>query len=247
MIKLNKDERIDDLQFKNLKIIQNKNKFCFGIDSVILSDFAKDIKKGSKVLDLGTGTGIIGTLLCEKTELKEIIGIEIQTDMADMAKRSIKLNKLENKFQILNEDIKNIDKIFEEKSIDSIVTNPPYKKTNTGIKNINESILISKNEIKCNLKDIIQMSNKLLKENGSIYMVHRPERLAEIIEILKYNKLEPKKMALVYNKIEQAPILVLIKAIKLAKPFLTILPPIIIYDENKNYTEQILKIYNKNK
>jgi len=245
MFKINKDERIDDLQFKNLKIIQNKNKFCFGIDSVILSDFAKDIKKDSTVIDLGTGTGIIATLLCEKTKLKKIIGIEIQKEMVEMAKRSIKLNKLENKFEIINDDIKNIEKTFKENSIDAIVTNPPYKKINTGLKNINESILISKNEIKCNLEDIIKVSSKLLKDKGSIYMVHRPERLAEIIEVFKNNKLEPKKIVFVHNKIDEAPILVLIKAIKLAKPFLTILPPIIIYDENKKYTNQILKIYDK--
>lgn len=245
MIDLNKDERIDDLQFKNLKIIQNKNKFCFGIDSVILSDFAKDIKKDSIVIDLGTGTGIIATLLCEKTKLKKIIGIEIQKDIAEMAKRSIDLNKLENKFEIINEDIKNINKMIKSNSIDAIVANPPYKKINTGLKNINESILISKNEIKCNLEDIGKISSKILKDKGSIYMVHRPDRLVEIIEIFKMNKLEPKKIAFVYNKVEEEPILVLIKAVKLAKPFLRILPPIIIYDKNKKYTQQILKIYNK--
>lgn len=194
---------------------------------------------------MGTGTGIIATLLCKKTKLKKITGIEIQKEMADIAKRSIKLNKLENKFEIINEDIKNIDKIFKINSIDAIVTNPPYKKMNTGIKNINESILISKYELKCNLEDIIKNSAKILKEYGSIYMVHRPDRLPEIIALLKQYKLEPKTIGLVHTKIDKQPNLVLIKATKCARQFLKILPPIIIYDKNGNYTDQILKIYNK--
>ena len=128
IIKLEENERFDDLEYKNLKIIQKKDGFCFGIDSILLSDFSKNIKENSKVLDLGTGTGIIATLLCGKTKLKKIIGIEIQKEIADMAKRSIKLNKLENKFEIINENIINLEKIFEKNSIDAIVTNPPYKR-----------------------------------------------------------------------------------------------------------------------
>ena len=128
IIKLEENERFDDLEYKNLKIIQKKDGFCFGIDSILLSDFSKNIKENSKVLDLGTGTGIIATLLCGKTKLKKIIGIEIQKEIADMAKRSIKLNKLENKFKIINENIINLEKIFEKNSIDAIVTNPPYKR-----------------------------------------------------------------------------------------------------------------------
>ena len=126
-MKLNENEKIEDLQYKNLKIIQDKTGFCFGIDSILLSDFAKEIKKDSKVLDLGTGTGIIATLLCGKTQLKEIIGIEVQKEVYEMAQKSIKLNKLENKFKIINEDILNLNNIIEKNSIDAIVTNPPYK------------------------------------------------------------------------------------------------------------------------
>lgn len=128
---LEKDERIDDLQYKNLKIIQNKNEFCFGIDSVLLSDFAKKIKKNSKVIDLGTGTAILPILLSKKTEAKEFIGIEIQEKMAKMAKRSVSLNNLQKKIKIINEDIKNLNKIFVAGSFDAVITNPPYKKNNT--------------------------------------------------------------------------------------------------------------------
>ena len=134
-IKLNENERIDDLEYENLKIIQNKNWFCFGIDSILLSDFAKEIKNNAKVIDIGTGTGIIGILLCKKTKLEKIYGIEIQSEVAEMAKRSVKLNNLEDKFEIINDNIKNITNKLTKNSFDAIVTNPPYKKENTGLKN----------------------------------------------------------------------------------------------------------------
>lgn len=242
---LKKGERIDDLEYKGLKIIQNKDGFCFGIDSILLSDFAKEIKKGAKVIDLGTGTGIIATLLCKKTELEQIIGVEIQKEVYDMAKRSIKLNNLENKFSIINDDIKNIDKTLEKCSFDVVVSNPPYKKLNTGIKNENEKKLISRHEITASLEDFIKVSYKLLKDNGELYMVHRPDRLVDILETLRKNKLEPKKLKLVYPSKEKESNLVLIKANKNAKPFLKIEKPLYVYDENGKYTKDILKIYNK--
>ena len=202
---LKKGERIDDLEYKGLKIIQNKDGFCFGIDSVLLSDFAKEIKKGSKVIDLGTGTGIIATLLCKKTELKQIIGVEIQKEVYEMAKRSIKLNNLEDKFLIINDDIKNIDKTLEKCSFDVVVSNPPYKKLNTGLTNENEKKLISRHEITASLEDFIKVSYKLLKDNGELYMVHRPDRLVDILETLRKNRLEPKKLKLVYPSQKKEP------------------------------------------
>ena len=244
-ILLKENERIDDLEYKNLKIIQNKKGFCFGIDSVLLSDFAKEIKKDSKVLDLGTGTGIISILLCGKTNLKEIIGVEIQKDVYEMAQRSAKLNQLENKFKLLNEDIKNLSKIFPTNSFDAIVTNPPYKKENTGLKNENKSLEISRHEVMCSINDIAIISSKLLNNNCSLYMVHRPDRLIDIIEALRKNNLEPKKIRFVYPKINKAPNLVLIKATKGGKPFLKIENPLIVYKEDGTYTNEILKIYNK--
>ena len=244
-ILLKENERIDDLEYKNLKIIQNKKGFCFGIDSVLLSDFAKEIKKDSKVLDLGTGTGIISILLCGKTNLKEIIGVEIQKDVYEMAQRSAKLNQLENKFKLLNEDIKNLSKIFPTNSFDAIVTNPPYKKENTGLKNENKSLEISRHEVMCSINDIAIISSKLLNNNCSLYMVHRPDRLIDIIEALRENNLEPKKIRFVYPKINKAPNLVLIKATKGGKPFLKIENPLIVYKEDGTYTNEMLEIYNK--
>lgn len=245
IIKLEENERIDDLEYKNLKIIQKKDGFCFGIDSILLSDFSKNIKENSKVLDLGTGTGIIATLLCGKTKLKKIIGIEIQKEIADMAKRSIKLNKLENRFEIINENIINLEKIFEKNSIDAIVTNPPYKKKNSGIINENEKKLISRHEITATLEDFIKISQKLLKNNGEFYMVHRPERLVDIFEIMRKYKIEPKIIRFVHSNINKESKLVLIKGVKNAKPFLKIEKNLYIYNENGNYSDEILKIYNK--
>lgn len=244
-IELKENERIDDLEFKNLKIIQNKKWFCFGIDSILLSDFAKKIKKNATVLDLGTGTGIIATLLCGKTELEKIYGVEIQKEVAQMAKRSIKLNKLENKFEIINEDILNLNKKFNKNSFDVIVTNPPYKENDTGIKNKDVEKNISRHEITANLKDFIKISKDLLKDKGEFYMVHRPERLVDILSIMRENKIEPKILRFVFSNKNKEPKLILIKGIKNAKPFLKIEKNLYIYDENGNYSEEINEIYNK--
>ena len=244
-IKLKENERIDDLEFKGLKIIQNTDGFCFGIDAVLLSDFAKEIKNNSNVLDLGTGTGILSILLSGKTNLNKIYGIEIQEDVADMAKRSVELNNLENKIEIINKNIKELNNIFEKNYFDAIVTNPPYKKINTGKENEKTNKYISRHEVTASLEDFIKISFDLLKDKGSFYMVHRPERLSEIIYLLKKNKLEPKQIRFVHSNINDEPKLVLIKSVKNAKEFLKIEKPLFIYDDNGNYTEEILKIYNK--
>jgi len=215
------------------------------MDSILLSDFAKEIKNNSRVIDLGTGTGIVSILLCAKTNLKEIIGVEIQKDVYDMAKRSSELNNLDGKFKLINEDIKNINKIFIANSFDAIVTNPPYKKNNTGLKNEDITQQISRHETMCNIEDIAKTANYLLKDNCSIYIVHRPDRLVDIIDSLRKYKLEPKLMKFVYPKINKEPNLVLIKATKNAKPFLKIEKPLIVYNEDGIYTDEILKIYNK--
>ena len=242
---LKENERIDDLQLNNLKIIQRNDGFCFGIDSVLLSDFAKGIKKNSNVLDLGTGTGILGILLCEKTELKKITGIEVQTDIADMAKRSIKLNNLDEKFDIINDNIKNLDKILKIDSYDYIVTNPPYKKANSGKTNENKVKLISRHEIEADLSDFIKMSFKLLKDRGTLYMVHRSERLVDIVSEMRKYKMEPKRIRFVYSNSMSESKLILIEAVKNGKSFLKIDKPLYVYKEDGNYTDEILEIYNK--
>ncbi|MCI8548948.1 MAG: tRNA1(Val) (adenine(37)-N6)-methyltransferase, partial [Bacilli bacterium] len=222
----------------------NKKGFCFGIDSILLSDFAKQIKEGTKVLDLGTGTGIIATLLCKKTKLKEIIGVEKQEEVYETATRSIKLNKLENQFKIINEDIINLNKEFEKNTFDAIVTNPPYKKKDTGIINEAESKIIARHETTATLEDFIKISKDLLKDKGEFYMVHRPDRLVDIISLMRNYKIEPKILRFVHTNKESKPILILIKGIKNAKPFLKVEKNLYIYQENGEYTEEIHKIYN---
>lgn len=244
-INLKENERIDDLEFKGLQIIQNEKGFCFGIDSVLLSDFAKNIKRGSKVLDLGTGTGIIPILLCGKTELKEVVGVEIQKEVSNMAKRSSILNNLQDRFKVINENILNLDNLYEKQTFDVIVTNPPYKKKSTGIINEEEKKIISRHEITANLEDFIKISRDLLKDKGEFYMVHRPERLVDILSLLRYYRIEPKEIRFVYSNINKQPKLVLIKGIKNAKSFLKVDKNLYIYDENGNYTKEILEIYNK--
>ncbi|MEF2931523.1 MAG: tRNA1(Val) (adenine(37)-N6)-methyltransferase [Clostridia bacterium] len=243
---LKENERIDDLQYKELKIIQNTKGFCFGIDSVILSDFAKSIKKESKVVDLGTGTGIIGLLLCKKTELKEIVGIEIQKEVAEMAKRSIELNKLEDKFKILNTDINKIfeDKLLEKNKFDVVVMNPPYKEKGTGKINEVDSKIISRHEVKATLSDFIKVASNLLKDKGEIYIVHKPERMPDIIQKMRENKIEPKEIKTVYSNKKTEASLILIKGIKGANKFFKILEPLYIYEENGEYTKEIKEIYN---
>ena len=246
-IDLKENERIDDLEFNGLKIIQNKDGFCFGIDSVLLSDFSRDLPKNATALDLGTGTGILGILLCGKTILSKIYGIEIQKDVADMAKRSIELNNLTNKFEIINDDIKNLSNHFQNDSFDAIISNPPYKKDNCGIKNESETKLISRHEITASLEDFISISSKLLKNNCSLYMVHRPERLSDLFYLLKKYKLEPKKLRIVQSYYDSKPKLILVKATKNAKSFLNIEKPLIIYNKDGSYTDEIYEIYGKEK
>lgn len=242
---LKENERIDDLEFKGLKIIQNKEGFCFGIDSVLLSDFAKEIKEGSKVIDLGTGTGIIPVLLCGKTKLEKIVGVEFQEEVAEMAKRTIKLNKLENRFEILNENILNLNKYYKNQTFDAIVTNPPYKKKGTGVKNEDNKKIISRHETIATLEDFIKISKDLLKDKGTFYMVHRPERLVDILSLMRKYKIEPKELRFVCPNTSKEPNLILIKGVKNANSFLKVHKNLYVYDEQGNYTDEILKIYNK--
>lgn len=246
-IRLKENERIDDLEYKGLKIIQNKKGFCFGIDSILLSDFAKNIKKGTRVLDLGTGTGIIATLLCGKTELSEIIGIEIQEEVYEMAKRSIRLNHLENKFKMIQDNIVNLNKYFEKNTFDVIVTNPPYKKLATGVQNQDTKKLISRHEIEANIEDFIKISRDMLKDKGEFYIVYRPERLVDLLSIMRKYKIEPKKIRFVYSNVHAVSKLVLVQGVKNARPFLKLEENLYIYDEKGNYTDEILEIYNKKK
>ena len=237
------EERVDDLQLKGLKIIQNKKAFCYGIDSVLLSDFAKDIKANSKVLDLGAGNGIIGLLLCGKTELKNIIGIEIQAENCNMATRSIILNGLQDKFQMVNGDLKKIENLVPKESFDVVVSNPPYKRANTGVTNESKTKIIARHEVLCNLDDVIKAAFYALKEKGGLYIIHRPERIVDLIETMRKNRIEPKIIRFVQPKECKKPNLVLVKGIKYGNSFVEVEKSLIVYNEDGTYTEEINNIY----
>lgn len=242
MIDLNSGERIDDLQRCGYRIIQNTQKFCFGIDAVLLSSFAK-VNEGEKVVDLGTGNGILPILLSAKTRGEHFTGIEIQDEIAMMAKRSVSLNNLDEKISIINGDIKNVKEMFNPESINVVVSNPPYMIADHGIINPDSPKALARHEIKCDFADIARASKYLLKNSGRLYLVHRPFRLVEIFKTLSDNLLEPKRMQLVHPYIDHEPNMVLIEAIKGGKSRLTIEKPLVVYESKGKYTQEILDIY----
>ena len=235
-------ERIDDLERSGLKIIQDDEKFCFGMDAVLLSGFIK-AKAKEKVLDLGSGTGIIPILLTAKTEADKFYGLEIQKDMADMAARSVALNNLQEKVQIIEGDIKKAVDIFGPAAFDVVCSNPPYMNDMHGIKNPKEPLAIARHEVKCSLHDVLSQSAKLLKTGGRFYMVHRPHRLEDIMSELRQLKLEPKRMRFVHPYKDKEANMVLIEAVKNGGSFLKVEAPLIIYKDVNVYTEELLTIY----
>ena len=243
-MELKENERIDDLELNNLKIIQNKNWFCFGIDSVLLSDFAKDIHKNSNILDLGAGNGILELLISAKVEGARITGVEVQREVCEMANRSILLNNLNDRVQIKNLNINDFD---DDIKYDAVVTNPPYKESGQGLKSVEIAKLIARHEELASLEDFIRIASMCLKDKGAMYMVNRPERLVDVFEFSRRHKLEPKELRMVYSKVNTKPVLILVKAVKNANKFLRVQEPLYIYDENGEYSEDVLKIYNKEK
>jgi tRNA1Val (adenine37-N6)-methyltransferase len=239
---LRENERIDDLQRNGYRIIQNPEKFCFGMDAVLLSGFAR-VKDGARVLDMGTGTGIIPILIEAKTGASHLTGLEIQEESADMARRSVRLNSLEDKIDIVAGDIKEADKIFDLASFDVITCNPPYMIGQHGLTNPDAPKAIARHEILCTLEDVVRNAARLLKPGGSFFMVHRPFRLAEIINVMTRYKLEPKRMQLVYPYIDKEPNMVLIEGCRGGKPRLTVEKPLIVYKERDVYTDEIYDVY----
>ena len=235
-------ERLDDLNIKGYQIIQDPGRFCFGMDAVLLSGFAH-IKKGEKVLDLGTGTGIIPILLEAKTPGKHFTGLEIQPESADMASRSVQYNHLEEKISIVTGDIKDASNIFGASSFDVITTNPPYMIAEHGIKNEADAKTIARHETLCTLDDILKQSARILKQSGRFYMVHRPFRLAEIFSKMVAYGIEPKRMQLVYPSLSKEPNMVLIEGYRGGKSRITIEKPLIVYNDDGSYTNDILEIY----
>lgn len=241
-VELLKMERIDELHRNQYKIIQNPQGFCFGMDAVLLSGFV-EVYKGEQALDLGTGTGIIPILLEAKTEGKHFIGLEIQEYSADMAKRSVLLNDLQEKVEIVCGDIKTVSKRFGKSVFDVVTTNPPYMNEAHGLKNPNTAKAIARHEILCTLEDIVREAAAVLKPGGRFYMVHRPRRLIEIIRILSAYQLEVKRMKPVYPSIEKEANMVLLEAVRGGRPLMRMEEPIIIYESPGVYSKEIYEIY----
>ena len=235
-------ERLDDLQRSNLFIIQDPSRFCFGMDAVLLSGFAA-AKEGDRVLDMGTGTGILPLLLWAKTQSKNLTGLEIQEASADMARRSVEYNKLSADIHIVDGDIKEASKIFGKASFQVVTCNPPYMTENHGITNPTDAKAIARHEILCTLEDVIREASLVLVTGGSFYMVHRPNRLAEIISLMREYKLEPKRMRLVYPYVDKEPNMVLIQGVKCGKAFMTVEKPLIINEKDGGYTAEIKEEY----
>lgn len=241
-IMLKENERIDDLERNGYHIIQDPDRFCFGMDAVLLSGFAK-VKDGARVLDLGTGTGIIPILLEAKTGAAHLTGLEIQADSADMARRSVRLNGLEEKIDIITGDIKEAGERFEAASFDVITCNPPYMIGQHGLKNPEDAKAIARHEILCTLEDVVTQTARLLKPGGSFFLVHRPFRLAEIMVVLREHKLEPKRMQLVYPFVDKEPNMVLLEARRGGRPRMTVEKPLIVYRKPGEYMPEIYDIY----
>jgi len=234
-------ERLDDLQ-NGYWMIQNNQGFCYGIDAVLLSAFAK-VKPGEDVLDLCTGTGIVPVLLKAKTSGRHFTGLEIQEKSADMARRSVAYNHLENQITIIQGDVKQAEKLFGAASFDVVTCNPPYMTADHGLTNPHLPKAIARHEVLCTLEDVIAQTSRVLKSRGRFYMVHRPFRLAEIMGVMMTYKLEPKRMQLVYPFVDKEPNMVLIEGLKGGNPRITVEKPLIVYEKPGIYTEDIRRMY----
>lgn len=241
-VTIHSHERLDELHRNGYRIIQDPGRFCFGMDAVLLSGFAK-VKPGERALDLGTGTGIIPILLEAKTKGEHFTGLEIQPESADMAARSVAYNHLEEKITIVTGDIREASARFGAGSFEVITTNPPYMIGQHGIQNDASAKTIARHEVLCDLDDILRESAKMLKQGGRFYMVHRPFRLAEIFSKMVAYHIEPKRMRLVYPFVDKEPNMVLIEGLRGGKSRLTVEKPLIVYKEPGVYMPEIYDIY----
>ena len=239
-------ERVDDLQLNGLKIIQNPDWFCFGVDAVLLTDYsAKNIKKGSRVLDLCSGNGIIPILLSEKSSAKSIFGLEIQEPVCEMAKRSVKLNHLDDKISMVCGDLKDAVELFGRSSFQYITCNPPYKEAGGGLKTKADTTTLARHEILCTLEDVVRVSSNILEPQGKLCMIHRPERLVDIIYLMKKHNLEPKRLRFIHPYPDKIATMILIEGVRQGRPKLFLDPPLYIYEEKGVYSKEINSIYGR--
>ena len=241
-IELKPGERLDDLQRNGYRIIQDPGRFCFGMDAVLLSGFAK-VKPGERVVDLGTGTGIIPILLEARTKGASFTGLEIQPESADMARRSVLFNELQDRVHIVDGDIKEAVQIFGAASCHVVTSNPPYMTEHHGLQNPDQPKAIARHEVLCTLDDVVREGTRVLKPGGRFYMVHRPRRLIEILQTMKQHGLEPKRMKFVHPYKDREANMVLIEAVRGGKSMMKVEAPIIVYKEPGVYTQEIYDVY----
>lgn len=241
-INLGPNERLDDLQRNGYKLIQNPEYFCFGMDAVLLCNFAS-VRKNEKVLDMGTGNGIIPVLMLGHYGVGTYTGLEIQAGNVDMARRSVAYNKIENSVSIVQGDMKEASSIFGGASYDVVTTNPPYMNENHGLVNPTGAKAIARHEVMCTLEDVVREASKVLKSGGRFYMVHRPSRLTEIIYTMQQYHIEPKRMQMVHPYADKEANMVLIEGIRGGRPQMRVEPPLIVYEKDGSYTEMVQKIY----
>ncbi|WP_202081429.1 tRNA1(Val) (adenine(37)-N6)-methyltransferase [Caldalkalibacillus salinus] len=235
-------ERLDYVLNEEIKIIQSPEIFSFSMDAILLAKFAYLPLKRGRVLDLCTGNGVIPFLLAQRTKAT-IEGVEIQDKVFDMAQRSLALNKLEDQVKFYRMDIKNAPSKLGHGRYDVVTCNPPYMPVTTGEKHHNEHFAIARHEIYCELEDVIHISSQLVRPGGKVALVHRPSRLIDIVTFMRAYRLEPKRVRFIHPKSEKEANMVLIEALKDGKPELTTLSPLIVYDENDQYTEALKEIY----
>lgn len=229
-------EKLDYIPKTKIKMKHIDKSYSFGIDSIILSNFAK-MKRGKSLVDIGAGGGILSFACNEYYKLKEVYAVEIQDKNSERLKYNKALNKIEN-VKIIHDDLNNLD--FKENSIDYIITNPPYYKKESNISNKDEEFLISRQEVKLNLENIFSFSNKTLKDKGKLFMIHKPERLVDIIKESKSLKL--KKIRFVQSKLGQKPVFILLEFVKNARDGLRFEDPLIIYNDDGKYTKELREI-----
>ncbi|WP_139903560.1 tRNA1(Val) (adenine(37)-N6)-methyltransferase [Clostridium thermarum] len=241
---IKEDETLDDLQLKGIHIIQKKEAFRFGVDAVLLANFAK-VKRGMRVIDLCSGTGIIPFILAGKTEAASIVGLEIQEEMVEMANRSVAYNSLGDRVSFIQGDLKEQKLLKNLQKADVVTVNPPYKLKGAGIINTQDKTAIARHEILASLEDVIIASRILLKDNGRFFMVHRPERMADILCTMRKHKIEPKNIRMVHPNTKKAPNIVLIEGQRDGGAFLKWEPPLYVYKDEGGYSDEIDRIYGR--
>lgn len=253
-ITLKKNERIDELNIDKLRVIQNKEYFLFGMDSVLLANFVKGVKSSDVIVDLGAGSMVMPIILSSKTKAKKIIGVELQSEMYDLAIRNVVLNHLETKLFVIHEDILKVKDVLNKvnsitrlETVDIVISNPPYKEIGKGTINFNDVKYIARHEDKCKLEDIFKVGSKLLKSKGKMYIVHKPERIADLISIARKYKLEVKRIRFMQARKNKPASLVMLEYIKDGGVEARIDSVLIEYDKKGNYTKDILEIYGMEK